>query len=324
MEGAVRGPETAAERELKARFSLDYMTKANQRRQIFAKYLDTLGTQGILDVLEERNTYCHNEAHELGRAVYARFKDLGKSLSECGSRCTSACLHGVLKEAFGNATIEEVRPRLATVCTEGAMNDIRRPGNCAHGMGHALMLILNNDVEKSVDGCKGFNDSAMEYYCVTGIYMELFDRAPEWDAKGAALLYPCDTYTRFPAACYRYQGARLLRKLGGDREKLAETCRSLPASQRPGCFHGFGFANLPEVSKKPELMAGLCPDSPAEDQTMCIEGVIESLAAFNPSQATTACSHLKDRAGDICKAAAQEGTYRLKKPSLPLYLARQP
>lgn len=320
MEAPPRPPDTPEITQLKSRFSVDYMTKAGQRRQVFDRYLETLGTQGILDVLESRNTLCHNEAHELGQAVYAHFKDVGQALSECGSRCSSACLHGVLKEAFGNSTVDQVRSQLGSICTQGAMADIRRPGNCAHGMGHALMLVAGGDVEKSIDGCAGFGNSAMEYYCVTGVYMELFDKAGQWTSKSP--FHPCDTYTRFPAACYRYQSARMLGALGGDRNKLAELCRSLPAGQRRGCFHGVGFANLLEVTKKPELIATACPDQPVEDQTLCLEGLVESFAAFEPQKAAASCSHLKGQAAEICQAAAREGTYRLNKPSLPLYLSR--
>jgi len=324
MEGATRPrtPDSPQTADLKAKFTVDYMLKAGQRRQVYEKYLESLGTQGILDVLEARNAFCHDEAHELGRAVYSHFKDVGQALSECGSRCSSACLHGVLKEAFGNSSLDQVHPQLATICTQGAMADIRRPGNCAHGMGHALMMVASNDVEKAIDGCTGFQSPAMGYYCVTGVYMELFNQAAEWAGKSQSPYYPCDTYTRFPAACYRYQAARMFVALGGDRGKLAELCRSLPADQRRGCFHGVGFTAMPAVAKQPELIATACPDQPVEEQTMCLEGLIESLAVYQPDKALASCGSLQGKAAEICLAAAHEGTYRLNKPSLPLYLGR--
>ncbi len=311
-------PEIAA---LKARFSVDYMLKPAQRRQLFDQYLTTLGTQGLLDVLEKRNPFCHDEAHELGRAVYVHFnKDVGKALSECGPRCSSACLHGVLKEAFGTSTIDQVRPLLATVCTQGAMADIRRPGNCAHGLGHALMMVAGNDVEKAIDGCSGFDGPAMGYYCVTGVYMELFNQAATWVKPGQSAFHPCDVSTRFPAACYRYQATRMLGALGGDRAELAEMCRSLPAGQRSGCFHGVGFTAMTAVAENPGLIRTVCPEEPGADQTLCLEGLIESLAVYQPAKAQESCGHLAGAAAEICRAAAREGTYRLDKPSLPLYL----
>ena len=49
----------------------------------------------------------------------------------------------------------------------------QRPGTCAHGIGHALMLLYDSDVDKSLVGCGGFPDRVMEFYCTTGVFMEL-------------------------------------------------------------------------------------------------------------------------------------------------------
>lgn len=317
-------PDPPAVIELKAKFLLDFLTRSHLRPYLFSKYLETLGTDGILDVLEQRNPYCHSEAHALGRAVFGKYQDLGRALLECGSRCTSACLHGVVQEAFGNSTIEELRPRLATVCAEGAMAEIRRPGACAHGMGHALMLLFEADVDKSIGGCGGFPNPTMEYYCATGVYMELFDHAADWVEREASAgpLYPCDSYTSFPAACYRYLGYRLLGKLGGDRENMAMLCRTLPPVQRRACFHGVGSAAAEIIGKQPELMPSICPDAPVEDRTMCLEGLIEIHGQFEPEQTELLCARLTGAAAEVCLAAARGGMYRLDKPSLPLYLVR--
>jgi hypothetical protein len=321
MDGRERSPDTPEIAALKAKFTIDYMLKAGQRGLVFARYIDSLGTQEILDVLEDRNPFCHSEAHELGRAVFAHFKDVGRSLVECGSRCTSACLHGVLKEAFGHSTAEQVRAQLGAVCTTGAMAEIRRPGNCAHGMGHALMMVTENDVERAIDGCADFRDTAMAYYCVTGVYMELFDQgAGQSQGKGA--YYPCDAYPRYPAACYRYHGERMLAAADGDAPKAAELCRSLPAAQRRGCFHGLGFAQMALVAREPKLIAAACPAEPAEDRTLCLEGLMERFGAWQPAQALAACDGLEGAAAATCREAASEGMYRLSKPSLPLYVER--
>jgi hypothetical protein len=324
MGGRASRPETPDEAALKSRFNVEYMLRANQRRRVFHQFLPTLGAQGMLDVLERRNRFCHSEAHELGRVVYEHFKDLGQSLMECGERCTSACTHGVLHEAFGTMTIEALRARLSSICTEGATGDTRQRGTCAHGIGHALMHVLKNDVDKAVESCRDFNHSAMEYFCATGAYMELFDHADEWTTKSTSLHYPCDVYTLYPAACYRYQAGRMLRELGRDPGKLAEACRSLPPAQQSGCFHGFGFALYRDVAKTPELMARLCPDAPGPNQTLCIEGVAETLGGFDAALALTACGHLRGPAAGICNAAARDGLYRLTNPSQAFYVSGRP
>jgi hypothetical protein len=322
MDGPPRRPETPADAALKGQFNVEYMLRAAQRPRVFRQFLPTLGAQGMLDVLERRNAFCHSEAHDLGRVVYEHFKELGPALIECGGRCTSGCTHGVLAQAFGTITLEDLRPRLAAVCTEGVIRETRQHGTCAHGIGHALMLIVKNDVAASIAACRAFDDPSLEYFCVTGAYMEFFDHAEQWAGTSASLYHPCDVYTDFPAACYRYQAVRMLRKLGGDRDRLAAACRSLPGAAQAGCFHGFGFAHYQRVAGNPALMAGLCPDVAGPNQTLCIEGVIENLAFFDSAKAAAACEHLRGPAADICAAAARGGLYRLAKPTLPLYLSR--
>ena len=54
---------------------------------------------------------------------------------------------------------------------------------------------------------------------------------------------------------------------------------------------------------QPELIATACPYQPAEDQTMCLEGLVESFAAFEPDKAVASCSHLQGHAAEICQAA---------------------
>jgi hypothetical protein len=319
-----RSPDSPEKKALRAAFLTDLLLKARQQRLVFDKYFPTLGTQGMLEAFEERNPFCHGEAHELGRAVFARVGDLGKSLVECGTGCTSACMHGVLKEAFGESTIGEIGPRLASVCGEGAMKEIQKPGNCAHGMGHALMMVTDNDVERAISGCGGFGDAAMGYYCVTGVFMEFFDQAPDWDRRNLPVSYPCDTFTAYPAACFRYQGPRWFGKFGSDLGRVAAACRALDEPLRGGCFHGLGFASVGAVVKDAARLAELCPEESGRDQTMFLEGVMESLGGFDREVAENACAQLSGEARRICLAAASEGMYRLAKPSLPLYLPQSP
>ncbi len=316
VEPAPRRRLTHEQEVIQGQFLLDYIHKTAPPRQLFDRYLPKLGVQPILDVLEERNRFCHEEAHELGQAAYAQVKDLGRALTECGSRCSFGCLHGVLNEAFGHQRLEAIVPRLDAICRQST---VRRPGPCAHGMGHALMMAGGNDLGKALDGCLGFQRPVMAYYCQSGVFMELQSHpellAPHADDK----LWPCDTYTRFPAACYRNIAPGLVARAGGDAEAM-ELCRSLPHAQRLGCFFGYGWAKMPAVAARPDFFGSTCPSEPLDDATVCIEGAIEYLAVWDAKAAQRACEQLQGPAGEVCRAAATAGSYRLDKPSLPLYL----
>jgi hypothetical protein len=293
-------------------------------RPVFENYLDTLGTARILDVLEAAYPLCHHQSHELGRALYARRRDLGAALQECGTRCTSGCMHGILKEAFSDSAAPEQRDALlqqmVSFCREGEIARLHKPGNCAHGIGHALLALSARDLGAALGDCRAFGQPALEYYCATGIFMEYLQPEPVEELRGRSLHYPCDTYTRYPTACYRYRASQILRALGSDWRRLAAECRQLDPALRLGCWHGLGAASIAAVSRNPLFLGELCRNAGADEQKVCIEGAVEKLADYNEPAALAACAGLRGENNAICRAAALEKMYRLDKSTLPLYL----
>lgn len=168
--GVTPRPEAARNTELLLRLIVEYKvaTANDETRPVFEKYLGILGTQAILDVLEHLHPACHEQAHPLGEAVFAHFKDINRALAECQTRCTSGCMREVVGEAFGDKSLEDVTGRMARFSREGKMAEIHKLGNCAHGIGHALMIITDNDLEMALSACASSQDPAMGYYCGIG------------------------------------------------------------------------------------------------------------------------------------------------------------
>ena len=322
--------------EMKKQFEKEYFSAGRSKRQVFVKYLGALGAEAILDFLEATYPRCHGQAHEFGQALFARLKEIGPALRECKTRCTSGCMHGVLMEVFagsrlgaGGATSEQhvifddVVTQMTRLCGEGEMSSLYKPGNCAHGVGHALMVVTGHEVEKSLSGCSGFGQPAMEYYCATGIFMEyLVTGRRDDDPRLNLLHFPCDTFTRFPAACYRYKASQMLRVLGKDVGKVAAECLKLPPRLRLGCFHGLGSVHRGPIFENPSVLAKVCRHGSPADQAVCIEGAIEKLADFDERRAMAACATLDGANAEVCQAAAREKMYRLTKPTMELYTAR--
>ena len=64
------------------------------------------------------------------------------------------------------------------------------PGDCAHGVGHALMWLADYDVQPALDACKLFVEPPLAYYCATGAYMEyVTERDPGADTYTEADAY---------------------------------------------------------------------------------------------------------------------------------------
>ncbi|MBI3757494.1 MAG: hypothetical protein HY267_05910 [Deltaproteobacteria bacterium] len=133
------------------------------------------------------------------------------------------------------------------------------------------------------------------------------------DRDTRSLHYPCDTYTQFPAACYRYRTEFILVKHRGDIAPVAEECLHLEASLRRGCFYGLGFAHLGTLSKQPDRLATVCGFGDAQDQAMRINGAIETLADYNQEAALRACRTLSGENAAVCGAAARNKRYGLGK-----------
>lgn len=94
--------------------------------EILTQYYQLIGPSRILDVLE-KDPFCHDRGHNLGRVVFNSCKNLGDSISICGNRCTGACYHGALMQYFqgmktnsakgNNFTDLDIRPYFSALCS---------------------------------------------------------------------------------------------------------------------------------------------------------------------------------------------------------------
>lgn len=334
--------DSALQQEFKNQYN-DTRTK----RPLYEKYYDIIGPVAMLEFLEEKYTLCHSQAHDVGKVTYSRIKDINKSLAVCGNRCTNACMHGVVTEAFGSKSIEEIISLSKTFCESEQMNKLHKKGNCMHGLGHAFMIVSGHDIRKSIDACDTFTDKSFSYYCATGVFMEYRDNLRNKRQKlpvstnqknehshhhhhshesemnmneDITDFYPCDKYNRYPAACYRYMFPLIRSKLKIDRTELINKCMNLPDIERRGCFHGLGLMYIVSVSRKPSNITKLCNQGDYEDKVMCVEGVIEKLSDMKESSALEACNHLDGKLSEVCMGAATEKMYRLNKPTMNLYV----
>jgi hypothetical protein len=321
----------SVDRELKEFINELARTDANIRA-LYEAYIGVIGVNGILAGIEKLSPDCHSEGHDLGKVVFSRTRDIGRSLLICTNRCHSGCMHGVVMEAFsdagnphhGHLDLATLRPRMKQLCsTNAAMTTWHSPGNCAHGVGHALTFLAGYDIREAVRACAGFDDPAREYYCATGAYMEYVFERDEQDKKSKSLLYPCDVL-QHPAACARYK-MRLVAERFYSRdltlEDLVQECTRLTGGFRLGCFHGLGSAHEEGIAKGIDSISEVCLHGTKDDQRMCIEGAVESMARFDETGALQVCEELKDNNKETCLKAAEHKLYSMHK-DLTLYLSK--
>jgi hypothetical protein len=195
-----------------------------------------------------------------------------------------------------------------------------RPGDCAHGVGHAVMFLSNYDIPAGIGLCEKFPTYPLRYYCATGAYMEyrLTRSSSDYPMHGG--LYPCDG-ALYPAACFRYVMTNTIREhyaRGGSLEGLQRECAGLSSKYRLGCFHGIGNAHMGIVAGGRKTLAEICGFGSRQDQTVCLEGAMERLGKFSPTVAINRCAELTDWRRVVCDVAASRKMYDMEK-SFALY-----
>ncbi len=296
---------------------------------LYEQYLPRIGANGLYEGIRTVRPGCHDEAHDLGRLIFSKLRDVGASLESCADACGSGCMHGVLMQFFtqGRAmdssshhhsaqlTAADVAGQIPTFCESRALTRMYLPGDCAHGVGHAVMFLSKYDIPGAIDLCERFPSYPLRYYCATGAYMEYrLVRAPtEYPIHGG--FYPCDT-ARYPAACFRNMMTTTMRShyaKGGSFRALQEQCAALGGKYRLGCFHGIGQALVGFVARGRKTVAQICEYGSRDDQTMCVEGAMERLGKFAPAVAAERCQPLPHWLRRVCQAAASRKMYDLNK-----------
>jgi len=285
-------------------------------RELFDKYVEVIGANGILDVLEE--SYCHEQACLLGRVIQERLRDLGETVRLVGRRCTADAFHCAVTSAIllGDEQLDlsDIRNEADRICTSPDIS-VYKFGNCVHVLG-AASYMLDGDIERSLELAKAFETTALRHYFTTGVWAK-YIKTHGMEEMEASLYYPCDTYgTDLPAACYRYKmifNVDRMRREGRTTEEIARFCMGLDTPMRLGCFHGLGFVHLTYMRDAPSALAGVCGFGNTDDNRICIEGAIEKLADFDESSAFKACEYVKGEDRDVCLTAATRKMYDLKK-----------
>jgi hypothetical protein len=215
-------------------------------------------------------------------------------------------------------------PAIKDLCQNNTvMTTSYSPGDCAHGIGHALMNVSMYDIPEALKGCQENDNQAMAYYCATGAYMEYVTERDAQDAPTKSVLYPCDQYI-YPAACARYKMVHVLQrhyKEGKTTEELRTLCSSFPDAVRRGCFHGLGNAHLLMLAVGKISIRSVCLGLRPVEEFVCIDGAIERMAKFFPGNAVRVCEDLDEKNKAICVAAISRKMYDMNK-DLTVYLEK--
>lgn len=302
-------------------------------RDIVAKYYDIIGPSAMLDVVE-RESYCHDKAHNIGKEVFVREGGISKAMSICKQRCSSGCFHGILMQKFGDLRgqadnedhidLADLEQEITQICHDASISESIGLGDCVHGVGHAVAFMADYIMPVALDACALYEDPALEYYCATGAYMERDIVYGEADKNEASELYPCDETRDHPAACYRYKIRRSFRPNVDNIPMIKSLCDALPSKQeRSGCYHGLGMAYFKWIRKSPQELPNLCRSQDALSEQLCIEAAIGKLRVYDSKKSMEACTFYDGAMAEVCRQAYQTGNFGMSK-DFSLYYYRAP
>ncbi|HEX9757302.1 MAG TPA: hypothetical protein VGB26_05830 [Nitrospiria bacterium] len=310
------------------------ITKHTALRPLYEEYIDQIGVNGIMDVVQKISPKCHGEGHDLGKVIFSKLNDLGSSLRTCKDGCYSGCMHGVFMEVFKleenghshgpassehqvHSLVESIKDRIPEICYQGSVTQMYKEGDCSHAVGHAVMFVLDYDIPRALGHCRLFDQEALKYYCATGAYMEYVAVRGQDKKEGESLFYPCDS-EEFPAACFRYKMVHVFRNHfahGGEFTDIVKQCTALKGKYRLGCFHGVGNAHMGNIAAGNVPISYVCGFGNKDDQYMCIEGAAERMGKYHPKNGLLRCQQqLTGWKRDVCIAGVQRKMYDLKKP----------
>ncbi|TSC81669.1 MAG: hypothetical protein G01um101420_915 [Parcubacteria group bacterium Gr01-1014_20] len=319
----------ARENRLEENFRVAFeSTSASNHRAVFEKSFDKLGAEKIMKILEGEYPLCHDQAHDLGRVVFGRTRDIAESIQICKDGCTGACFHGVLMEAFssdkrqetsdkengdGHVWLDDIKEKAAELCDSSQVLDFHSKGKCVHGVGHAFSYLSGYKIPEALQACRVFGDKRFEFYCAGGVFMEYEGARGDRDLASESLHYPCDKYGgEYPAACYPHKVPYILKELGS-KESLILECLKLDGFSKTACFNGLGYQYNLGVDKNPRLIAQLCNDGSLNDQRACLYGAVIKIAEINPGRRAEICGFLEGEKREFCEDTFREGPYSLER-----------
>ncbi len=174
----------------------------------------------LINVDEQYIGDCHYIFHGMGHGQYVRDDmDMGKAFADVSMEnyffrtlktCGSGYYHGIVEEAAKNITGKESLIKMLSNACEEITKKGLDSNNCYHGMGHAVLIQLDGDINDSLEVCDSVtNKKDMVDSCHSGVFMEMsrdYDLSKDNPDTGMMSLKKCDSLPlKYQAECYNQQ-----------------------------------------------------------------------------------------------------------------------
>lgn len=244
---------------------------------------------------------CHGLAHDIGHKAY-ELHGL-RALNDSNDVCGSGYYHGIIEEHFTKT--ENILEDFINVCNE---NDAR----CVHGIGHGLMLALDNDLPKALTYCDTFETRAKQIQCSEGVFMENFvtdeEIHPTNYRSDDDWFYPCNTITKslYHAPCTFYSARRVVYEYGFSAG--IHHCTQVPEDNRVACYRGIGSGVAKSLITDLHTAIAACNEVNEVYKNDCFSGMMDYIVVHNASSSALKkqCSRFPLEQQDLCNQVASD------------------
>ena len=253
---------------------------------------------------------CHYLTHVIGHAAGELYGDVAGAYAQGDDFCSSGYYHGVMEAIVPEIGADKMLEEADTFCAD--LRERQRHSfyhrNCAHGLGHAFMGVLDDELFESLQACDALKDGWEREACYGGVFMENVMTTDDPNHLSKYLdpdrpLYPCtEVETRYKDRCYQKQAAYALQTQGNDFAKGFDLCATAEDKPHPACYQGLGASasahNIKYVTgeaAKGEATRNLCMvGQDHEAQSNCVIGAVRNFIHYYASdeQAKALCESL--------------------------------
>jgi hypothetical protein len=254
---------------------------------------------------------CHQLTHVIGRAAAQKYKNVADAYEKGDEFCWSGYYHGVMEGLIQKMGNDDVRNKLNTICQSLKDTDPYsfKHYNCAHGIGHGIMLIEADELFASLKICDNLTDNWERESCYGGVYMENVMAHMNPDHKTKYLkdddpLYPCTAVEdKYAQQCYLMQTSHSLMVLGNDFAKVFDLCSSLAAQHQMTCYTSVGRDASGNSISDPERTHATCMLGKSEQaREGCMRGAVRDFVSYHHSdqQAGVFCDRFEESLRAMC------------------------
>jgi len=257
--------------------SIKYLSKNEDQALVLETFSE------ITDSLLKAGNTCHGIGHPLGKFLYNYKGDLSQALLLTDRTCGGAILHGIMQEYFKTMSLTDDGTSAfniaSNVCNEIfgiTYSQTRR--ECAHGVGHGLVIANNFDGLTAMKKCGGFEDGFTHRACIEGASMEHVSAysSNNGNFDEHNVLFPCsELVEKNEGACYTSHAKYILNKVSKSAYDAFKEChKDQNEIHVRYCYYGIGSMQGVYFKNELEKIVSACQQGNIKYQPHCFEGAL--------------------------------------------------